>query len=240
MGQLEQIIGIIALSMGTAWASGINLYATILVLGILGHTGDILLPPGLEILTNPVVIGAAGLMYLVEFFADKFPGVDTGWDVLHTFIRIPAGALLAAGAVGEMNPALALAAAIIGGGLAAGSHAAKAGSRVLINASPEPVSNWIASIGEDIAVIAGLWTALHYPSIFIGFLVLFLLMLVWLLPKVWKGIKALFQRIGKLFSRQKADSNPESKDGPAEVKMPGESLLRTDTLPSGDSHGSND
>jgi hypothetical protein len=203
MGHLEQIIGIIALSMGAAWASGINLYATILVLGILGNTGDIILPVDLEILTHPMVIGAAGLMYLVEFFTDKIPGVDTGWDALHTFIRVPAGALLAAGAVGEMNPALALAAAIVGGGLAAGAHAGKAGSRVLINTSPEPVTNWIASIGEDIVVIAGLWTAMNYPMVFIGFLIVFLILLIWLLPKIWKGIKTVVNKISTLFSNRK-------------------------------------
>ncbi len=199
MDQLNHIIQTISMTMGAAWASGINLYATILVLGILGMTDAIVLPPGLEILMHPLVIAAAGIMYVVEFFADKIPALDTAWDSLHTFIRIPIGALLAAGAVGDVNPAITLAAAIIGGGIAAGTHAAKAGSRVMINASPEPFTNWAASIGEDVVVVAGLWTALNYPWAFLVFLVIFIVLLIWLLPKIWKGIKKVFRAIGRLF-----------------------------------------
>ncbi|MEJ2347184.1 MAG: DUF4126 domain-containing protein, partial [Gammaproteobacteria bacterium] len=186
------IVETIALSMGSAWASGINLYATLLVLGYMGATGNIDLPPDLQILTNPLVMVAAGFMYVVEFFADKVPGVDTGWDALHTFVRIPAGALLAAGAVGHAGPAVQLAAMILGGGLAAGTHATKAGTRVLINTSPEPVTNWVASIGEDLSVIAGLWTALHHPWIFLILLLLFIVLMIWLLPRIWRAIKWVF------------------------------------------------
>ncbi|MGZ8214100.1 MAG: DUF4126 domain-containing protein, partial [Methylosarcina sp.] len=152
MEALEQISTTLALTMGLAWASGINLYATLLTLGILANSGNIVLPPDLQVVANPIVIGAAGLMYCIEFFTDKMPGVDTGWDAIHTFIRIPAGAMLAVGAIGELNLAVEMAAAILGGGLAAGTHATKAGARVLINTSPEPFSNWFASVGEDIAV----------------------------------------------------------------------------------------
>lgn len=213
MEQLDHIAQILALSMGAAWASGINLYAAILVLGLLGTTGNMALPPDLMILTNPLVLAAAGVMYMVEFFADKVPAVDTGWDTLHTFIRIPAGALLAAGAVGDVNPAMALAAGIVGGGIAAGTHATKSGSRVLINASPEPFSNWIVSIGEDIAVIAGLWTALQHPFVFLLFLVCFLLLLVWLLPKLWRGIKKVFRGILRLFGRKAPPAVPKPDTG---------------------------
>ena len=157
MENYNELIHTISLTMGAAWASGINLYATILVLGVLGITDAITLPAGLEILANPVIIAAAGIMYLIEFFADKIPAVDSAWDSIHTFIRIPLGALLAAGAVGTVNPAVTIAAALLGGGLAAGSHAAKAGTRVMINASPEPFTNVAASVGEDVAVVAGLW-----------------------------------------------------------------------------------
>lgn len=188
MEHYQQIIQTIALTMGAAWASGINLYATVLVLGVFGATGHMVLPEPLQLLSDPLVITAAGVMYMVEFVSDKIPGVDTGWDTIHTAIRIPAGALLAAGALGEVDPALSVAAAIVGGGLAAGSHATKAGTRVLINASPEPVTNWTASILEDVAVVAGLWAALNHPAYFIGFLVLFILLMIWLLPKIWKGI----------------------------------------------------
>jgi Domain of unknown function (DUF4126) len=200
MEQLDQIAGIIALSMGVAWASGINLYAAILMLGLMGSTGNMVLPEDLQILMNPLVMFAAGAMYLVEFVADKVPGVDNSWDTLHTFIRIPAGAALAAGAVGEVDPAVSLAVAIVGGGLAAGAHATKAGSRVLINTSPEPFTNWIASLSEDVLVIGGLWTALHYPLTFIAFLIVFILLMVWLLPKIWRGIRWLFRSLANLFS----------------------------------------
>ncbi len=194
-------VEIIALSMGAAWASGINLYAAVFMLGFMGSTGHMELPPNLQLLSDPLVLAAAGFMYCVEFFADKIPGVDSGWDALHSFIRIPAGALLAAGAVAEVGPAAELAGFIIGGSLAAGTHATKAGSRVLINTSPEPVTNWIASIGEDLAVIGGLWTALNYPWAFVIALVLFIILMAWLLPKLWRGIKFVFCRIARLFGK---------------------------------------
>ncbi len=200
MEQLDQIATVIALSMGVAWASGINLYAAILVLGLLGSSGNLVLPPDLQILSNPLVLFAAGGMYLVEFVADKVPGVDNSWDTLHTFIRIPAGAALAAGAVGEVDPVVSLAVAIVGGGLAAGTHATKAGSRVLINTSPEPFSNWMASLTEDVLVVAGLWTALHYPLVFIVLLLLFILLMVWLLPKLWRGVKLVFTALISFFT----------------------------------------
>jgi len=199
---LDPIIKTLSLTLGAAWASGINLYAAILVLGLLGVTENIVLPQGLEILMNPLVMGAAGIMYLVEFFVDKVPGVDTGWDTIHTFVRIPAGVLLAAGAVGDVNPAVAIAAAILGGGLAAGSHMTKAGSRLLINASPEPVSNWTASILEDVAVISGLWAALYHPILFLVLLIFFVCFTLWLLPKIWQGIKKMFGLIKGLFTKK--------------------------------------
>ena len=201
----------IALTMGVAWASGINLYAAILMLGYMGTTGNIDLPPGLEVLSDPMVMVAAGLMYTIEFFTDKVPGLDTGWDALSTFIRIPAGAILAAGAVGDVGSGAQLAAAIAGGTLATGSHVTKAGARVLINTSPEPVSNWFASVGEDVAVIAGLWTALYHPALFIALLVVFILLSIWLLPKIWRGIKKVFTFLGRAFgNKQAADTLPEA------------------------------
>jgi hypothetical protein len=210
MEQLNEIASIIALTMGAAWAAGINLYAAILVLGILGTTGNINLPPDLHILMDPLVLGAAGVMYAVEFFADKVPGVDNGWDALHTFIRIPAGALMAAGAVGDINPAVSLAAAILGGGIAAGTHVAKAGTRVIINTSPEPFSNIAASLAEDITVIFGLWMALQHPWFFIILIVVFLVFLVWMLPKIWRAIKTIFSRIARFFRGEKNTEKPLS------------------------------
>ncbi len=199
MDPYQQIIATIALTMGTAWASGINLYATIGMLGFLGATGNVALPDQLLVLQDPLVIGAAALMYLVEFFADKTPGVDTGWDAIHSFIRIPAGALLAAGAVGDVTPALTISAGILGGAISGTSHAIKAGSRVLINTSPEPFTNWTASVVEDVAVVGGIWAALHYPIVFICFFVLFIILAIWLIPKLWKGIKAVISAIIRFF-----------------------------------------
>ena len=135
---------------------------------VAGAGGYIELPPTLDVVQEPLVIAAAGFMYCVEFFADKIPGVDSGWDGLHTFIRIPAGAMLAAGAVGDVTPALSVAAGILGGGVAAASHATKASSRLMINTSPEPVTNWTASVAEDVAVFAGLWAALYHPLWFLA------------------------------------------------------------------------
>lgn len=211
-------IEIIALSMGAAWASGINLYAAVAMLGFMGASGNIDLPPDLEILENPLVIGAAGLMYVVEFFADKIPGVDSTWDTIHTFIRIPAGAALAAGAVGDISPAMELAAAFAGGTLAATTHATKAGGRLLINTSPEPVTNWTASIAEDVAVFAGLWAALMHPWVFVGLLVLFIILMIWLLPRLWRLIKSLFRRIGRLFGGGKDE--PISPPSETAISLP--------------------
>ncbi len=198
----------IALSMGAAWGSGINLYATILVLGYMGMTGQVQLPQELMVLTDPLVIGAAGLMYAVEFFADKTPGVDTAWDAIHSFIRIPAGALLASAALADVGPAAELAGMLVGGGLAAGTHATKAGSRVVINTSPEPFTNWAASITEDVAVIVGVWASLQHPWWFLAALVLFILFMVWLLPKIWRALKWVFYKLGKLFGREPPEPPP--------------------------------
>ncbi len=207
MEGLEQLSTTLALTMGVAWASGINLYAAIVTLGLLSYNDQINLPPDLEIVANPLVIGAAGLMYVVEFFADKIPGVDTVWDSIHTFIRIPAGALLATAAIGDVSPAMMAAAGIVGGGLATGTHAMKAGSRVLINTSPEPFTNWGASIGEDVSVISGIWLCLNHPVLFLVMLVVFIGLMIWLLPKIWKGIKKVFQFIFNFFGGGRRDSN---------------------------------
>ncbi len=195
-----EIISTIALTMGVAWASGINLYAAIFMLGYLGSTGHVTLPPDLQVLTDPLVMFAAGLMYCVEFFADKTPGVDSAWDTIHSFIRIPAGAVLAMGAVGDTSQAAELTAFILGGALAGSTHATKMGSRILINTSPEPFTNWMASVGEDVAVIIGLWTALNHPLLFIVLMILFIGVMIWLLPKIWTAIKRVFRYIRDLFA----------------------------------------
>ncbi len=213
---LASIIATISATMGVAWASGINLYAVLLVLGLLGATGTMILPEHLQVLTHPAVILASGFMYLMEFCADKAPGVDSGWDAIHTFIRIPAGAVLAAGMVGQVDPALMVAAGVLGGTVTAGAHAFKAGGRILINASPEPFTNWTASVSEDLAAVGGVYLALTHPWIFLTLLVLFILLLVWLLPKMWQAIKTLFQSLARFFGAQPENRNiqiPASTDG---------------------------
>ncbi|NOQ81681.1 MAG: DUF4126 family protein [Methylophaga sp.] len=189
-------VSIIALSMGAAWASGINLYATVFMLGYMGMSGNMTLPAELEVLADPMVMTAAGFMYCVEFFADKIPGVDSGWDTIHTFIRIPAGAMLASSAIGDVGPAMELTTALLGGTLAAGTHTTKAGTRLLINTSPEPFTNWTASISEDLLVIGGLWAALNHPVLFVIGLIVFILIMIWLLPRLWRLIKHIFRKIG--------------------------------------------
>jgi len=211
------VIDTVALSLGAAWASGINLYAALFMLGFMHSGGYIALPPDLQVLADPLVLAAAGFMYCVEFFADKTPGVDSLWDGLHTFIRIPAGALLAAGALADVGPAAELAGLLIGGSLAAGAHTLKAGGRVLINTSPEPFTNWTASVGEDLAVIAGLWAALHHPWLFLGVLVLFVLLLAWLLPKLLRAIGQLLRRLRAWFRGEPAAAPPPP---PAERPLP--------------------
>lgn len=208
MDAYQELITTLALVMGVGWASGINLYAAVAVLGFAGISGNLALPPDLQVLQNPLVIGVACVMYVVEFFADKVPGVDTGWDTLHTFIRIPAGALLAAGAIGDVTPALQIGAGLIGGTLAAGSHFTKASSRVLINTSPEPFSNWAASISEDLLVFGGLWAMLNHPWLFVGLMVIFILTVIWLLPKIWRLLCAVFRRVGQWLGLVKSLETP--------------------------------
>ncbi len=206
----HETIQAIALMLGASWAAGINLYAAILVLGILGNTGYAELPEGLALVENPLVLGVAGIMYFIEFFADKTPGVDSGWDAIHTFIRIPAGAMMAVGAASgmEVNQAVTLAAALLGGGVAATSHFTKAGTRLMINTSPEPVTNWIASFTEDLAVIGGLWAALTYPWVFIIMFIAFMVLAIWLLPKIWRAIKLIARKIRNWFSGDEETPDP--------------------------------
>ncbi len=208
----EATIQQISTALGASWASGINLYATILVMGFMHSSEAIVLPAGIDYVAHPLVMLAAGAMFLVEFFADKIPGVDTAWDGLHTFIRIPAGVAMAYGAAEGMGPVVEMSSALLGGALATTSHATKAGGRVIINTSPEPVTNWIASFTEDFAVIAGLWTALTHPWVFLCLLGLFILLAIWLLPKIWQGIKKIFGFIFSLFrGGAKTEETPSKK-----------------------------
>lgn len=185
----------IALAGGLAWASGIRLYAVVFLAGVLGRFGYLALPSHLEILQDPLVLTVAGVLLIAEFVADKVPAFDSVWDSVHTFIRVPAGAVLAAAALGDMDPAWVAVAAIAGGTIASAAHATKAGSRALINTSPEPFSNWTASFAEDFAVPLGFWLAIQYPVLFLGLLVAFLALAAWLIPKLWRGLRGLFARL---------------------------------------------
>ena len=191
MGTIEAL----SLAMGTAWTSGINLYATVAALGIANRLELVHLPQNLEVLSHPGVIAVACIMYLIEFFADKVPYLDTGWDALHTFIRVPAGAILAARSLGDMNPALELMAVLAGGSIALVAHGAKATTRLAINASPEPFSNWLASVTEDVTVFGSIWLMFNHPIVMMVLVLVFLALVVWLVPKIYRLAKRGFQAL---------------------------------------------
>ena len=184
----------LALAGSLAWASGIRLYATIFIVGLLGRFGYLHLPEQLLVLQHTWVLIASGIMVLGEFLADKVPGLDSIWDAIHTFIRIPAGAFLAWGAMGDATPAAQTAAAILGGLITGGTHLAKSGGRAAINTSPEPLSNWTASFGEDGLVLGGLFLAITHPLAFLVLLVLFLALVIWLVPKMLRFLMRIFRR----------------------------------------------
>ena len=203
-------LGAIGTAAGLGWASGVRLYAVLFFLGLLQLTGVYTLPGDLQVLANPWAVGASGFMFLTEFLADKIPGFDSVWDALHTFVRIPAGALLAAAAVAGGDPGMGIAAGLLGGAVAASSHFTKASSRALINTSPEPFSNWAASFTEDIFSVAVLWAAIKFPLLVLGFVLLFVIFAIWLLPKLWRGLKRVFRTIRQLINGAAAAGNRPS------------------------------
>ncbi|MDX2029380.1 MAG: DUF4126 domain-containing protein [Blastocatellia bacterium] len=182
-------------AMGSAWLSGINLYATVLTLGALHRLGWAHLPGELSVLGNWWVLGLAGGMYLVEFVADKIPAVDSLWDAVHTFIRVPAGAILAATAFADFDPTIKMAAMIIGGGIALGSHGTKAATRLAANTSPEPVSNFALSIGEDLLTFGSAFLMVVSPIAIIVVVVIFMAIAFWIIPKIFRAMKRLFARL---------------------------------------------
>jgi hypothetical protein len=185
----------LAIALGAGWASGLNTYAVVLVLGVTQLLGLATLPHDLQVLGSPWVLAAAALLFALNFLADKIPYVDSLNDVLHTVVRIPAGALLAFGAADQTTPEIAVIAALLGGTLAAGTHIAKTGSRALINTSPEPFSNIAASVTTDALVIAGLVLAITHPITFLCLLALFVAALIWLLPKLVRLALLPFRRL---------------------------------------------
>ena len=214
------IIHNLALAGGLSWASGLRLYATVFIVGLLAKFNYVHLPATLNMLSNPIVLSLAGVLCVIEFLADKIPYVDSAWNGIQTFIRIPAGALLAMGAINSRNPANATQmqskgialpgainsrnpanasiAALLGGSLAGATHATKAGSRAMINTSPEPISNIAASLSEESLLVTGGWLAFTHPAVFIGLLCGFIIMMFWLLPKLWRSIKSILGNVGKV------------------------------------------
>jgi hypothetical protein len=191
---------LVAIAATLGFASGLRLYAVLFLVGMAGYAGLVDLPAGLAPLAHPLVLVASGFMCFVEFFADKIPGIDSLWDVVHTLIRIPAGAALAASVFGDSSSATMLAAEILGGTLAAGSHFAKAGSRALINTSPEPFSNWGASLTEDVAVGGLLWLAIAHPLAAALVVALLILFAIWLLPRLWRTGRRVAGRLAGAFT----------------------------------------
>lgn len=185
----DALIAEAALAAAVAWGAGLRLYAVVLILGLAGRYGGFELPPSLDLLTHPLVLGVSGLLALAEFVGDKIPWVDSASDAIQTFIRIPAGAALAAAFFGESGAAMQVAAALLGGSFAAGSHVAKSGTRALINTSPEPVSNAAASFGEETLLGGGLWLAFTHPLIFLGLLAVFMAATLWMLRRLWRWLR---------------------------------------------------
>lgn len=190
---VQTVIATFALVAGLAWASGLRLYLTLFVIGLLVYFPVVPLPAAFDVLGNPWVLTASGIMLAAEFLADKIPGFDSIWDGVHTFIRIPAGAILAGAAVGQGDPVLVAVAAILGGAIASGTHVAKAGTRALINTSPEPFSNWVASLSEEALLLGGLWMMIHHPLVFLIGLALFVLLLIWLIPRLYRAMRGIFR-----------------------------------------------
>ena len=195
MGWLQNHLPELAMSAAMAWGAGLRLYLVVFVVGLLGKLGYVPLPDALKLLTNPIVLGAAGFMTFIEFFADKIPWLDSAWDAVHTFLRIPAGAALAAGMLGDSGEGVAMAAAIIGGTLTAGTHFGKAGTRAVANTSPEPFTNIGLSLAEDTMVAGGLALAIANPIIFLILLAIFIVALVVLIRFILNGLTTVISRL---------------------------------------------
>jgi hypothetical protein len=194
------LISTLGLAMGSSWVSGINLYAAVATLGLLSRFADLQLPGELNVVSNWWVIGVALVMYVIEFIADKFPYIDSAWDVVHTFIRIPAGAALAAASFGEYDKGVQAIALLLGGGIALSSHGTKATSRAAINTSPEPASNIAASLFEDVIAIGSIMLAVFYPVAIIVIVGIFVVIAIIILPKIVRFLRSIAARVRKFFA----------------------------------------
>jgi hypothetical protein len=194
------LISTLAIAMGAGWVSGINLYAAVATLGLLGRFAHLRLPGDLDILTSWWIIGLAVALYLVEFVADKVPYVDSVWDAVHTFIRIPAGAVLAATAFGDFDRGVQVAAFLLGGGLALSAHGTKAGARAAINLSPEPASNIVASLTEDVIAVGSILLSVFAPFILFAVITGFVVVSFLMARKILRAMKAMMLRLRQAFS----------------------------------------
>lgn len=194
------LIGTIAMGMGSSWVSGIRLYAAVATLGLLGRFANLKLPGELDILTNWWIIGIALALLVIEFFADKIPYLDSVWDVIHTFIRIPAGAVLAAATFGDFDRRIQVVAFLVGGGLALSSHVTKASARAAINLSPEPVSNMVVSLVEDVLAVASVLLTVFLPILLIILIVLFSAVSIYLAPKIIQLFRGVITRTRRVFA----------------------------------------
>ena len=190
----------LGMAMGSAWMSGINLYATVVTLGLLQRFKLVALPGDLGLVSDWWVIGVAGALYLIEFVADKIPAVDSVWDAIHTFIRVPAGAVLAASAFASFDPSVRLVAFLAGGGVALSSHGTKAATRLAANTSPEPVSNIVLSLLEDALTIGSAILMVFHPIVILVLVAIFVLLAIWLVPKIVRALRGLLLRVRALFS----------------------------------------
>jgi len=189
----------LSLALGSAWTSGINLYATVTILGLIEKFGFAKLPGGLDVLNNWWIIGIAGGLYVLEFFADKIPYVDSVWDVIHTFVRIPAGAIVAYGATNQLDPGIYVSAFLLGGGLATAAHGSKAAIRIGANFLPEPVTNWVLSFAEDGIAIVGVLLAVFAPVVITTVLAIFVLLFIYFAPKVFRALRRMFRAVAGWF-----------------------------------------
>jgi len=185
----------LAFALGSAWVSGINLYASVATLGLLGRFAHLQLPGDLTVLTNWWVIGVAVVLYLIEFIADKVPVVDSAWDAIHTFIRVPAGAALAAASFGDYDRSFQLVAFLLGGGIALSSHGTKAAARMVVNTSPEPVTNVAASLGEDVLAVGSILLAAFYPLVLLIVVVTGLIISLFWLPRIVRYFRTLLAKL---------------------------------------------
>jgi hypothetical protein len=194
------LISTIAIAMGSAWVSGINLYACVATLGLLSRFAHLKLPGELEVVTNGWVIGIALALYVIEFVADKVPWVDSTWDVIHTFIRIPAGAVLAAAAFGDFDRSIQVIALLLGGGLALSSHGTKAATRAVLNTLPEPVTNAVVSVAEDVLAILSVVAAVFFPVLLFVIVAAGLLVSIYLFNRVVRFFRTVTRKIRSWFA----------------------------------------